>query len=262
MKFTKLILLLIVIFISISVSAQKLKLTKVERAHKKQSLLDSVDLSNLEIGINIAPYVSVILGTYPEKAILSATIKTKIGNQSYLKISPRYISNPKENFYFNNNLARTLSNTDSAQVDQNILQDNHAVQMNIGYEFRIPKGRWQIMLGADLFYRFGWETMSVSTLYYSKDSTTHNPVMKITDVEFNDEKKGHSHFIGIMPFYGLWFELSPNFSIAASMTAAISMGSGTFVSYNSDFELDKVKSSSSVFETGPLISDLTLSYRF
>jgi hypothetical protein len=262
MKFTKSIILVILVFVSISVTAQKSKLTKFEKTQKKQLLKDSIDLSNLEIGINIAPFVSIILGTYPEKAILSATIKTKIGNQSYLRISPRFISNPKGNYYFNNNLARTLSNTDSTQVDQNIFQDNNAVQMNIGYEFRVPKGRWQIMFGADLFYRFGWETMSVSTLYYSKDSTIHNPVMKITDVEFNDERKGNSHFVGIMPFYGLWLELSPNLSIAAVMKAALRMGSGTFVSYNSNFELDKVKSGYSIFETGPLISDLTLSYRF
>ena len=76
MKFTKSILLLILVFISISVSAQKLKLTKVERAQKKQSLIDSVDLSDLEIGINISSFASVLLGSYPDKTILSTTIKT------------------------------------------------------------------------------------------------------------------------------------------------------------------------------------------
>lgn len=260
MKFTKSILLLILVFISISVSAQKLKLTKVERAQKKQSLIDSVDLSDLEIGINISSFASVLLGSYPDKTILSTTIKVKIGNQSYLRISPCYISNKRENYYFNNNL--TLESTDSTQVDQNIFQENHAVQMNIGYEFRIPKGKWQIMFGADLFYRYGWETMSVSTIYFSKDSTIHNPVMTITDVENNDLRIANTHFVGIMPYYGLWFELGPNFSITASMTAEMSIGTGTFISYNFYLEIDRARSSSSVFEMGPLISDLTLSYRF
>ena len=226
---------------------------------------DSTKVRKNEIGLNVAPVLTVLMG--------GSLYTTRYG-MTYKKMY-----NEKRNFRFGISYDETFDNSsmpqpylseyenDTTRVDYyGYFKSNYKWRFAVGYECVWGKKKLKQFAGADIiggFYRTysnSYENvMHVDTILPpATNAGTYETLIEVRDVATHNST---TKFIGLSPFYGIKYPLGNRWEVSAQigydMSFGISKGTSTFNGQQTNatvytFDLN----------TPGLINDVSLIYRF
>ena len=230
-----------------------------------------------EIGINLAPVLSYLMGGAPNSPRYSVSYKhlTKGGNAIRFGAGIQVIGDYYGSYFsipsYDNYQIISYSSTTEVRRYSRYFQSPR-YQGNVGFEWRRGKKRLSRFFGADLCIGYYRASMEQRDHFYSLDSTgmsNGNPlVMWKEDVPGSAGSlalSSNTPFFtaGISPFYGIRYPISRRFVLSAQMGVDFFFGLGKNVtddyanglhSENTWYQFN--------FDSPGIINDVSLVYRF
>jgi hypothetical protein len=239
----------------------------VTHARKDPEKKDSLRVIKNEIGFNTLPLISVLGGSVPGSNVRwAANYRRYIDEKNIFRVSLSVF--PHMDILFVNGSMVFHQIADTFLIYKNYQRiQNPKMQVNIGYE-RVFRSRKLIhSFGVDLFANYQHSERKDRYYWIGKSADPaksetffemmKNPVDTIGNVQTTD-------FIGIglNPFYNIRLPISKHWIVSATVGAGFQIAYGT--STTTDRKTGKVTSDRvyNLDATGPLISDLSICYRF
>ncbi len=226
-----------------------------------------------EIGVNIAPFVSGIMGASTYSPKFSVLYKRVIKEKNAFRVSASF---QPDSYYNVGENYGIISYTDSTQLRRYYMNDDRGkLQANAGYEWRRGKKRIKYFWGADLIGGYHKQFSWISDQYYKLEKNYPYPTTTGTDTLYHytidTDKPGmivkteetQYYYVGLSPFAGLTCPLTKRFILSAQIGFDAYMAFGK---YRVDDHANSIYSTSDItmfeFNMPGLVNEVSLNYRF
>lgn len=240
---------------------------------------DSTKVRNNEIGLNIAPLASGLMGASTFSPKYTVTYKKLCEQKSALRFSLSYVARNGNSYFWSGpdsyDNYDVLSSSDSVQLRRyHTYKPGNKIQLSIGYEYRWGKKKLKHFVGADItggYYKTTnvWEDKEyILRVWDSPNSGTSDSLPTwgqntSAPTSIARQITADMFYIGLNPFYGLRYDVSKRFTLSAQTGFDLSFDFGN--SYDDNYANGTYTEGRQIwfnFETIGLISDLSLIYHF